>query len=215
MVVFVRFNQGIRKVKSRSGVCYFYCKISVTSKYVINLIIQTSKHSYIANKIELSFGYTHWLYITEAQKCNCYYLFPCWKSGLQKLLFSLFPITAFPVTYYRVSYCCVPYFLLSITYYRVSNCCVPWRAITYYRVSYCCVPWRAITYYLLPCFLLLCSLAGYFLLSITVLLLMCSLAGHYLLPCFLLLCSLAGYYTYYRVSYCCVSYFRYKLRIYL
>ena len=41
MVVFVRCNQGIRKVKSRSGVCVFF-KISVTSKYVINLIIRTN-----------------------------------------------------------------------------------------------------------------------------------------------------------------------------
>jgi hypothetical protein len=38
-------DQGIRKVKSRSGVCYFYCKISVTSKYVINLIIQLFVHT--------------------------------------------------------------------------------------------------------------------------------------------------------------------------
>ena len=46
--VFANLNQGFRKVKSPCEVCCF-SKISVTSKYVINLKIRT-------NKIELSFA---------------------------------------------------------------------------------------------------------------------------------------------------------------
>ena len=98
-----------------------------------------------------------------------YFLLPCFLLPITVFPIAVFPISYYllPITVFPIAVCPISYYLLPITVFPIAVFPGGPLPITVFPISVFPGGLFPITY-ILPCFLLLCSLAGHYLLPITV-----------------------------------------------